>query len=74
VTGPDAVAHDVAPPVPEIIQVILPTGAAAFVEPVTVAVNVTVPPRAGVPENTTAIIGVAGATTVVDVDVAAETA
>jgi hypothetical protein len=74
VTGPVALAHEVAPPVPAIIQVILPIGAIALREPVTVAVNVIVPPRVGVPDATTTIVGVAAATVVVVVEAIALTA
>ena len=67
-------AQDVAPPVPPIIQVILPVGATALSEPVTVAVKVTVPPRVGVPEGVTSMTGVAWATVVTVVELAAATA
>ena len=71
-TGPDVLAHVLAPPVPPIVHVIVPFGATAFAEPVTTAVKVTIPPSVGVPEGVTTTVGVAGATKVlVDEDVAA---
>lgn len=50
--------------VPEILQFMAPPGAAALFDPVTIAVNVSVPPKVGVPEAETAIFGVARLTTV----------
>jgi hypothetical protein len=72
--GPKLVVQVVAPPVPEIVQVADPDGAAALAEPVTVAVKVIDPPRVGVPEGVTAIDGVAAETTVEFVDNEAATA
>jgi hypothetical protein len=60
--------------VPPTNHVILPDGATAFVEPVTDAVKVMVPPRVGVPEEETAIVGVAAATVVVEVEAEGDTA
>ena len=47
-----------------IVHVTVPVGATALAEPVTVAVKVTVPPRVGVPDEATLIVGVAAATAV----------
>ena len=50
--------------VPEILQFMAPPGAAALFEPVTIAVNVSVPPKVGDPEAETVIEGAALLTTV----------
>ena len=62
--GPVVVVHPVTPPVPVIAQLTAPDGAVAFVAPVTVALNVIVPPSARVPDCTTATFGIYGETTV----------
>jgi len=73
-TGPVEVAHETAPPEPAIFQVTVPLGATALADPETVAVKVSVPPSVGVPEGTTAMVGIAGATRVVLVEAEAESA
>ena len=55
------------------IQVIAPLGATAPVDPVTRAVNISVPPKVGDPEALRATEGIAGATMVVVVDAVAAT-
>jgi len=63
-TGPDVLAHKLAPAVPPIVHATVPFGATAFTDPVTVAVKVTIPPRVKVPEAVTTTVGVASATEV----------
>ena len=60
--------QELIPAEPEIEKVMVPLGATAFTEPVTVAVNVTAPPRVSVEaEEVIAIVGATDAT-VVDVE------
>jgi hypothetical protein len=59
---------------PEIAKLIEPVGAMAPVEPVTVAVNTSEPPRVGVEEVVIATTGVRGATAVVLAEDVAPTA
>ena len=65
--------HEVAPPVPEIVHVNVPVGAAAPVDPFTVAVKIADPPSVGVLEVVTITLGVALAITVAFVDVVVDT-
>jgi len=53
------------------LQPIAPPGAAALLEPVTIAVKVIVPPKARTPDEEIVIAGVAGLTTVELVEVTA---
>ena len=62
--GPVDEIQLVEPPVPEIDQFKVPVGVAEPVAPVTVAVNVIVPPRVGEPEAMTRIVGVYAETVV----------
>ena len=57
--------HDAMPAVPERLNVIVPLGVAAPVDPATVAVKVSVAPRTGKPEALIFTDGVAGITIVV---------
>ena len=74
VLGPVLLVQEVTLAVPEIVQLSVPPGETAPVEPITVAVNITVPPRAGVPEDVTVTDGVAFATRVELEEATADTA
>jgi hypothetical protein len=64
VVGPVFEAQAVTFPVPEIVQLNVPVGAAALFAPVRVAVKVIVPPRVAEPEGEITRVGVATETTV----------
>ena len=66
--------HDVIPAVPETLNVIVPLGVAAPVDPATVAVKVSVAPRTGKPEALIFTDGAAGITSVVVDEVVVGTA
>jgi len=63
-TGPVVEAQEVTPAVPEILQVKIPVGAVALVEPMTNVVKVSEPPSVALPVAPKNIVGFDLATTV----------
>ena len=65
--------HEVTEALPDIAKLMIPLGAVELVEPVTVAVKSTEPPRVGVVDALRPIVGVAVETVVVVVEALAAT-
>jgi hypothetical protein len=74
IVGPAGFVHEVTPAEPEMLNESVPPGVAAPVDPATVAVRISVPPRTGVPDALTDTEGAARFTIVEVVDATAGTA
>jgi hypothetical protein len=66
--------HEVAEALPERAKFVTPEGAAAPLEPVTVAVKMTEPPRVGAPEEVSTTVGIIELTVVELVEATTATA